>query len=186
MEVYKHINSFFHSVSYRLDRCLIDPGDIWDEFYNIETVLLTHAHFDHIYGLNKLIEANPNAKVYTNDAGKRMLFNARLNMSLYNNTEFEFLFPDNVELVSNNEIVRLQGGILSKAIFTPGHNPSCITWLIDNMAFTGDSYIPGVKVVTNLPGGNKEQAQESLDKIMKHSNDIIFYPGHEITKLELK
>lgn len=59
---------------------------------------------------------------------------------------------------------------------TPGHNPSCLTFMIDQMIFSGDSYIPGVKTVTNLPGGNRAQAEESIRKILSFGGTI--YPGH--------
>lgn len=41
-------------------------------------------------------------------------------------------------------------------IETPGHCPSCLTYYTDNYIFTGDSYIPNVKVVTKLPYGDKK------------------------------
>lgn len=43
----------------------------------ISGVLLTHAHFDHIYGLNEIIALFPTTKVYTNEFGKRMLLNEK-------------------------------------------------------------------------------------------------------------
>ncbi len=50
-------------MSYAFSRVLVDPGDVWEGFKNVSAVLLTHAHFDHIYGLNELLEISPEAKV---------------------------------------------------------------------------------------------------------------------------
>jgi len=175
-----HINSLFGSVSYRLGKCLIDPGDIWEGFEDITKVLLTHAHFDHIYGLNEVLKISPQAKVYTNKFGKEMLLNARKNMSKYHEMPFVFEHPESIVTVNDGDVVDLGGEITAKAVFTPGHNPSCITWIVGDALFTGDSYIPGIKTVTNLPGGNKQQATESEEIIRKLSVDRTIYPGHNI------
>ena len=65
-------------------------------------------------------------------------------------------------MCSNVDEVMLFENTTLKAIATPGHNPSCLCFEVGEYLFTGDSYIPGTKVVTNLPGGNKELAKESI------------------------
>lgn len=174
----KHTNSVFHSLSYRIGQILIDPGDEWEGFENVEAVLLTHAHFDHIYGLDKVLELNPNAKVYTNDVGRDMLLNAQKNLSRYHESDFVFDHPSQIVIVNDGDEIQLEDSHVAKAVFTSGHNPSCITWIIDDAIFTGDSFIPGVKTVTNLPKGNKAQAIESEQLILKLSEGKIIYPGH--------
>lgn len=173
-------NSIFNSITYKLDNILFDPGDEWEGFENVEAVLLTHAHFDHIYGLNKVLELNPNSKVYTNDVGRDMLLNAKKNLSHYHESNFVFDYPSQIVIVSNGDEIQLDENHIAKAIFTPGHNPSCITWIIGNMIFTGDSYIPGIKIVTNLPGGNKQLSKESEQLILRLSRGKTIYPGHTI------
>lgn len=164
---------------------LIDAGEyekilIFLDNRQIEGIFLTHAHFDHIYGLNKILELNPDAKVYTNVVGRDMLLNAKKNLSRYHESDFVFGYPSQIVIVNDGDEIRLDENHIAKAIFTPGHNPSCITWLIDDMVFTGDSFIPGVKTVTNLPGGNKIQAIESEQLILKLSEGKTIYPGHNV------
>lgn len=175
-----NINSLFNSVSYRLATTLIDVGDIWSGYKEVDIVLLSHAHFDHIYGLNELLKISQSVKVYTNKYGKEMLLNARKNMSFYHETPFVFENAENIFIVEDGDKIDLGNGLKAQAIFTPGHNPSCITWVIDNAIFTGDSYIPGIKTVTNLPGGNKVQAIESENLIKRLSIGKTIYPGHRI------
>lgn len=167
-------------MSYAFDGIIIDPGDVWKGFDNVSAVLLTHAHFDHIYGLNELLKITTSTKVYTNEAGREMLLNAKKNLSFYHETPFEFDYPDSIVTVNDGEEVDLGCGLTAKAIFTPGHNPSCITWIIDDATFTGDSYIPGNKTVTNLPKGNKSQAIESEALIKCLSTGKTIYPGHNV------
>ena len=82
------INRLFSSVTYLIisnegsSAWVVDPGDMdrLTPYLNnthiyISGVLLTHAHFDHIYGLNEIIALFPTTKVYTNEFGKRMLLN---------------------------------------------------------------------------------------------------------------
>lgn len=180
MTVHSHTNFLFNSVSYAYSGILIDPGDIWADFENTKTVLLTHAHFDHIYGLNELLKISPQAKVYTNEIGKAMLLDARKNLSVYNETPFIFQHPESIIVVTDGDEVDIDSEILAKATFTPGHNPSCITWVVRDMVFSGDSLIPGVKTITNLPKGNSTQAKESELLIMQIAKGRIIYPGHKV------
>lgn len=159
---------------------MVDPGDCNEGFERVRHVLLTHGHFDHIYGLNELLRMNPKAVVYTNAVGREMLLDTKLNMSKYNETLFELKYPDRVVKVLDGDTVNLGNDITAKAIFTPGHSDSCITWVVDDMVFCGDSYIPGVKTVTNLPGGDRQLAQESENLIKDISKGKFLYPGHAL------
>lgn len=179
-EIRFQVNSIFNSISYRVGSTLLDPGDEWEGFENVEAVLLTHAHFDHIYGLNRVVELNPCVKVFTNSAGKEMLLNSKKNLSFYLELPFVFNYPNNIIVIEDGAEVFALDEIIAKAIHTPGHNPSCITWLIGNNLFTGDSYIPGIQVVTNLPNASKQQALESENNIINLSVNYIIYPGHKI------
>lgn len=167
-------------MSYAFDGILIDPGDVWEGFDNVSAVLLTHAHFDHVYGLNEVLRISPWVKVYTNEAGKEMLLNARKNLSIYHETPFEFEHPESVVIVNDGAVVNLGDGLIAKAVLTPGHNSSCITWVIGDAIFSGDSLIPGVKTVTNLPGGDKLQSIESRNRISELAKGNTIYPGHAV------
>lgn len=179
MLIESHVNSLFNSVSYRVSNVIIDPGDVWN-FEGVDFVLLTHAHFDHIYGLNRLLQLNPHTRVFTNEDGKIMLADAKRNLSRYYDSNFVFDFPEAVSVVSDGEVVALESGLSAKAVFTPGHNPSCITWIIGDALFTGDALIPGLKTVTNLPKGKKADAAASEALILSLARTKTIYPGHKI------
>ena len=186
----KHINSIFNSVSYILieestyECWIIDIGDyeFIKEFikgYNLQGVFLTHIHYDHIYGLNKLVIDYPNIPIYTNTYGLNILSNPYDNLSFYHNDDFILLKPENVLLINEDTTLSIGQSRIS-FIQTPGHNDSCICFLINNLFFTGDSYIPGAKPVTKILGGNKKKYNDSLIKIFNIINDnIIICPGHE-------
>lgn len=180
MQFESHVNSLFNSLSYRFGLVLFDPGDEWEGFHDVSIVFLTHAHFDHIYGLNRVIELNPNVRIYTNESGREMLLNSRKNLSLYHESLFVISATSHIVTVEDDEEIEIGDGLTAKAIFTPGHNPSCITWLIGDSLFTGDSYIPRLKTVTNLPGGNKKYAEQSIELIKTLAVGRIIYPGHKV------
>lgn len=66
-----------------------------------------------------------------------------------------------------------------QVIETPGHSSDSISFLIDNYIFTGDAYIPNIKVVTKLKGGNVELANTSVEKIKSlFKEKMTLCPGH--------
>lgn len=130
------------------------------------------------FGLNRQKDAYTDCVVYASEECVRMLASAKLNLSLYLEMPMEYM--GEVTILHDGDIVQLFDGIYLTAIATPGHNPSCLCFEVENYLLTVDSYIPGVKVVTNLPGGNKKQAQESLDKIMKMTEGKVLCPRHDV------
>lgn len=86
------VNSFFDSITWLLSGTesnqvwLVDCGDIDPIIDKINGkivvgVLLTHAHYDHIYGLPKLIDIFPECRIYTNSYGKESLASSKKNLS---------------------------------------------------------------------------------------------------------
>ena len=186
-------NSIFTSKTYILYKedvekaWLIDIGDIEPviEFLNlhnisVEGIFLTHGHFDHIYGLNSLVEAFPNCKVYVTEYTKQAIASDKLNMSRYAGISFTYQ-GENVEVVREGESMCLFDDELPMEFYeTPGHNPGCLTMVIGDKIFTGDAYIPGVGANTQLPHANKELAKQSLDKILKLAEGRTVLSGHKV------
>ena len=146
---------------------------------DIKGVLLTHAHYDHMYGLPKLTELYPSLRVYSNEIGKKALASERLNFSKYHEDPINYE-TDNVVICEDGDEIELFDGVKAVVHYTPGHNPACLTYEVGEYLFTGDSYIPGIKVVTNLPGGNKELAAKSLERILELAKGKILCPGHVV------
>lgn len=181
-------NSIFNSRTYILsdgsDKVwLVDCGDaFWNEDENenrllgsrVEGVLLTHAHFDHIYGLPSLLERFPDVAIYTNEWGKWALADDKLNMSRYHES------PVKVDC-SNVRVVKEGDKVFGFDVYeTPGHNPSCLCYANDEVIFTGDAYIPGCKVVTNLPHCDGKLAQSSVERILKLAEGKAVMSGHDV------
>lgn len=183
------INDIFSSNTYILlnksfKYCwLVDIGDYYKvektipKDIEVKGVLLTHTHYDHIYGLNALYLAHPSCKVYTSSYGAQALYDDRKNLSRYHDTSFTFK-GHNVVVLHEGDRIELFPGFLLKSYYTPGHCPSCLTFSVDNYLFTGDAYIPGLSVVISLPKGDRIQAKFSVDKIKVLAEGKVVLAGH--------
>ncbi|MBR6438141.1 MAG: MBL fold metallo-hydrolase [Bacteroidales bacterium] len=189
LQVKQIVNNIFTSNTYLLfdddyDYCwLIDIGD-FEKVANaipsgveVRGVFLTHTHFDHTYGINVLHKAYPNCCVYTAEYGKVALYDEKKNFSRYHEAPFVYEGTD-VAVLQDNEKVEIYPGLFITAIATPGHCPSCLTYVLNDWIFTGDSYIPNVKVVTKLPNGDRKQAKQSRDIILQMALGKNICPGH--------
>ncbi len=193
MVVNQVVNSVFRSCSYILSQAdrswLVDCGDVDIIMPLIQGslcgVLLTHGHFDHIYGLNQLLSLYPDVTIYTNEKGFETLYNDKLNFSKFYGNSIQLQPVNNIKIVHDGERIELFDGISVQAVFTPGHSPCSVTWVLDDMMFTGDSYIPGVKTVTNVPHSNKPQAVNSESMIKRLADHRAVYPGHAPESLEI-
>jgi glyoxylase-like metal-dependent hydrolase (beta-lactamase superfamily II) len=190
MEVKQIVNSVFTSNTYIVSEnnsasvWLIDVGDIDGVLHSltkekfIKGVFITHTHFDHIYGINKLIDTFPDCIVYTSEDGKKGLFSDKLNLSYYHNDPVNFL-GSNIQILTEGDKIEIFESFFLETMETPGHNWGCLTYRIGNYLFTGDSYIPNVPVVTKLKGGDRVANKKSLLKIMDNiSMNTIICPGH--------
>lgn len=191
MHIHRIINTIFSSNTYVIHN---DGGDAWlvdcGEFDAIVTylsenrlnpkgVFLTHAHFDHICGLNLLYDAYPSVEVFCSSYAAEALYSSKMNLSKYHESPFELNQTCIVHSIDSQMSISIFENTPVLISETPGHNLGSLTFKIDKYLFTGDSYIPGLKIVTNLRGGDKQQAQDSLQLIKNLiTNGTTLCPGH--------
>ncbi len=149
----------------------------------VKGVFLTHTHFDHIYGINCLYESFPQCRVFTSEYGYEALYDSKKNLSFYH--ESPLVYRGNaVKVLKDEESVNLYPTVNIVAHTTPGHCPSCMTFVLNDWVFSGDSFIPGTKVVTKLPKGDRFLAEESAKRILYWAKDRLLCPGHgEVARL---
>lgn len=186
--IHQVVNTICTSNSYILEKVgannvwLVDVGDVenmlkYSRGKEIKGVFITHTHFDHIYGLNKLVGIYPECIIVASEKGCLGLYDDKLNLSKYHNDSFK-LSKGNIVVMKDHDSMELFHDIELIAIETPGHDWSCLTYLIENNVITGDSYIPGLKVVTSFPKSNSIEAESSQKKIMSLAKNRNLYPGH--------
>lgn len=170
------------------DHCawLVDCGDfekVEDWLQSHQKVLcgifITHCHFDHIYGINKVLEYNPDIKIYASPQAFEGMRDSKINGSLY--TEHAFVVNQaNDILLNDRERIVLDGLGELEAFETPGHSPDSCCFKIGGFLFTGDALIPNVRVVTKIKRGDKGLAQRSVDFILHYFDpDVFVLPGHQ-------
>lgn len=192
MKVKQFVNTVFNSNTFLLYHDMekgvwvIDPGSSIHELIEwverngkiLNGILLTHTHFDHIYGLNDLQDNFPNVIMYASLYAKEGMISERLNGSYYQEIPFTIKHPE-MTIVKENDKIQLWKDITLKVLETPGHDRDCLSFYVEKNLFTGDALIPGIKVHTKLKFSNKTQAEESLQKIFEEfSDDTKIWPGH--------
>ena len=107
----------------------------------LQAILLTHGHYDHIYSLNKLVQTY-HCKVYAHADAKELLYDASHNLSTHLPVEFNnnFIYHGDFIAVENEQWLFDQ---LVKVYHTPGHTKGsvCYYFANDNILFTGILYL---------------------------------------------
>lgn len=163
-----------------IDPCL-DPGNNSDTLLEaigdakVIAVLLTHAHFDHISGVDVICEKY-NCPVYLNEQEHSYLKDPNLNLST--------MTPDRVEIKTKAEKMhpgkQQIGPFNFEAIMTTGHTASSMSYIFDDIIFDGDFIFAGSIGRCDLPSGNMNTMINSI-KDFDHAyrgKNIILYPGH--------
>lgn len=142
---------------------------------SLKYILLTHAHFDHILGIEKMVEAT-GAKVVLHKDDENLLNNL-------NSYGFMLGLPEvnipKVDLfVTEDEILTI-GSLEIKALHTPGHTLGGVSYFVGNMLFSGDTLFQESVGRTDLEGGSFETLEESIrNKLFTLPEDVTVYPGH--------
>jgi len=71
------------------------------------------------------------------------------------------------------------GGLRLRALATPGHTPDSMCFLLDDMAFTGDTLLIRGTGRTDLPGGDAAAQYESLGRLLRLPETTRVYPAHD-------
>ncbi len=134
--------------------------------------LLTHGHYDHIYGLSTTTHKAP---VYIHEEDVKYLTDDRFN--LLKGLKIEGYGIHELEDGETLEI----GGYSFKVIFTPFHTPGSVCFYDekDKVLFSGDTLFHLSVGRSDLPGGDGRKMESSLAKLKKLPDETKVYPGHE-------
>ena len=141
-----------------------------------QAVLLTHGHFDHIMGLDALLEEYP-VPVYVLGAEKGLIADPKTNLSLtYTNG---YVFEDATYVTDGQKIAA--AGVTFEVLFTPGHTSGgcCYYAETENMLFSGDTLFRCSVGRSDLPTGDETTLIRSIkEKLLVLPENTVVYPGH--------
>ena len=125
-------------------------------------ILETHAHADHLTGAAELKGIFKDVKI---GVGRRITDVQRVFKEVYHEpswkvdgSQFDLLFDDD-QVISLN-------GFKIRVISTPGHTPACVSYLIEDMLFTGDAlFMPDYGTGRcDFPEGSADQLYDSIHR----------------------
>ena len=146
------------------------------EGLDLQYVLETHAHADHLSAAHH-IRGKTGAPVVI---GRHI-------------TDVQAIFADLFEaddvardgsvfdrLVSEGDTLPL-GSLSIEVLHTPGHTPACVTYVISNAAFVGDTvFMPDYGTArADFPGGDARTLYRSIRKILDLPADTRIFTGHD-------
>ena len=151
---------------------VIDPADnaprilsaIQAHGLSLDTILLTHAHFDHI-GALKALQAACQPRILISEDDKDDPSGMANGLLTYTDTCRD---ADRIEAA----------GLSFRVLSTPGHTPGSVCYLCDGTLFAGDTLFAGSYGRTDFRGGSDVQMLFSLKRLSQLEPQTRVLPGH--------
>ena len=147
-----------------------------DHALEVDWVLETHVHADHLSGAPYIKEqVGGRTAIGTRVTQVQDTFKGIYNLDglATDGSQFDRLFDD-------GDTFDL-GGIEARVIATPGHTPACITYVIGDAAFVGDTlFMPDFGTArTDFPGGSAMELYRSIRRILALPGDTRLFMCHD-------
>ena len=147
------------------------------ENLSVEWVLETHIHADHLTAATYIAERTGARTAIGSD-----VVQVQKNFTnIYNlgdsvpadGSQFDHLFADGEEFAI--------GGMTARVIATPGHTPDCVTYVIGDSVFCGDTFfMPDSGTARcDFPGGSAEGLYQSLQQILSLPDETRLFVNHD-------
>jgi len=141
-----------------------------------DLVLETHVHADHLTAATVLKDRlSSKDAIGANVTAVQEVFSTLFNLGdiATDGSQFDRLLAD-------DEVFDV-GSIRGRVLQTPGHTPSCCTYLIGDAAFVGDTlFMPDFGTARcDFPGGNAEVLYESIQRIFELPQDTRLFMCHD-------
>lgn len=157
-------------------------------------VILTHEHVDHLWGLNALREQFPDAKVIAQERCSDAIGSPKKNKAaqyrIYATLRFGESYQNDeaknrqyccapAEITFSNSYEFEWRGHLFRLVHTPGHSPgSCIIFMDEDMAFTGDTLLNEDTFLKFDGGDEKLFSTVTVPIINSIKDEMKLFPGH--------
>ena len=144
---------------------------------SVEWILETHVHADHLtaapYLKEKLVgQIGVGAGITVVQEGFSKIFNTGSEFTT-DGSQFDRLFADGERLVV--------GPMTIEILHTPGHTPACVTYVIGDAVFVGDTiFMPDFGTArTDFPGGDAAALYRSINRILSLPPEARLFMCHD-------
>jgi glyoxylase-like metal-dependent hydrolase (beta-lactamase superfamily II) len=144
----------------------------------VRAILETHAHADHLSGSQVLKKVYPNAQIVIGDHIRdvQTMFKGIFDLPAEFATDgrqFDVLLADGQTFEA--------GSIRVNTIYTPGHTPACVNYLIEDALFTGDTlFMPDMGTGRcDFPGGSANDMYDSIQRLYALPDATRVFVGHD-------
>jgi hydroxyacylglutathione hydrolase len=162
---------------------IVDPGEEAPKLLGaidglgleLQAILLTHTHFDHVGAVAPVAKAT-GAPVYCPKLEVPVLQDIMSFVPWEGFGPFESWDPE--ETVEGGEQLQLAGFEID-VVFTPGHSPGHVTYAVEDALFSGDVLFEGSVGRTDLPGGDWAVLSRSIESLLdRYPDEQRVFPGH--------
>ena len=164
---------------------LIDPGDeaarislqVEQTGLQISSIILTHAHIDHVGAVVTLVEEY-GCPVWIHREAEPMLKQLPTQAMMMGMKFGKVPAVDGY--IQDGEVVEV-GGLRLESLYTPGHAPGHLAFYVrdEGLVISGDALFAGSVGRVDLPGGSMEVLMHSIEeKLLPLPDDTLVYPGH--------
>jgi glyoxylase-like metal-dependent hydrolase (beta-lactamase superfamily II) len=178
-------NCYILACETTMEAAIIDPS--WDGRsilaaaddggWQISHILLTHAHFDHVAGLDDLKKLS-GAPIYAHQDAANALGEATMSAAFFG---LRIPSPPPVDhFITDGETLQV-GNLSVKAIYTPGHAPGHLSFHLPEyrVIFDGDVLFMDGIGRTDLPGGDHETLMRTIrERLLTLPDETRVFPGH--------
>ena len=142
-----------------------------------QAILLTHAHLDHIAGVDQALTRFGKMPIYIHRAEAGFCSDPLLNLSALTGVPITATEPD--RLLNDGDAVEM-AGVRWRVMHTPGHSPGGICVIHDDskQAIVGDTLFAGSIGRFDFPTSNPADLRRSIARIMELPDDFAVHPGH--------
>ena len=164
---------------------IVDPANLSrkmvsymeEEQIKPKAILLTHAHFDHIMGIDKIIAMFGKIPVYVEENDLDLLHKAELNESTTYTAGYSYAGG---EVIHDKDVLSLIGYEF-QVIHTPGHTAGGVCYYVKdaNVLFSGDTlFCCSVGRSDFATSSTSDLIRSIKEKLFLLPDETIVYPGH--------
>lgn len=147
-----------------------------DQQWDLQAIWQTHAHIDHVAGLNDLRQAR-DAPILLHSLDQP-IYDAAVQQGQMFGFQIEPLPPVD-QYVEEGQVVNV-GELSATVMLLPGHSPGSVAFYFadEGLFFGGDVLFQGSVGRVDLPGSSPQAMRQSLRRVIELPDDTIVLPGH--------